>query len=181
MRVHLALCALLSTVQLAAAQVIVPGPAVPLSALCDDYKAFYPVTTVTDLGDGVATTTTSFPGWQYHGYADDSRVAMVIYDRVERGGTCWTASVSFLEGDPGAPIWNNPDTCYSTIECRDRLRGPAQLPGIQIPQPPLNPNVVDGSDPDPTPDYELFDYTTSVDESVADELIPTNGAEHVEQ
>jgi hypothetical protein len=117
----------------AEAQLIVPGPPTLISDVCDNLKPIYPNTQLTDIGDGLFTTATAYPNLNYAGFHEDYDrypYTVVIYNPVNSavpnpaGGVCWTASVNYLEGDPGTQVYDNPTTCYSNDACRITMAGP---------------------------------------------------------
>lgn len=118
----------------ASAGIIGNGPVMPVSKLCRDYQALYPNTSLTDIGDGLVTTVSSYENVWHAGYAKDFEeypYVAVIFDRKLQpapAGTdlefCVVASVHYLEGDPGRQVYNLPDTCYFDARCVPSSRTP---------------------------------------------------------
>lgn len=108
---------------------VVPGQMIiPQTGVCSDFQALYSNPSITDNGDGIYSTVSSYPGIIAYGYLPNANpgYTAVIYNQTALPpGDCWRATVVILEGDPGTPA--HTDTCYSTAACALQF-GPVIVP-----------------------------------------------------
>lgn len=121
---------------------VVAGPTMPTSGVCDDFKPIYEGS-VTTLGDQAQGLIVNAGTPYYSGVDKDGTYAIAIYDKtllvynIVKGDPnappegCWTATYNYVTASSESWTYNLPSTCWSSAECKKAL-DPAWRPPAKI-------------------------------------------------